>query len=140
MLKTESKQETETNARLVAIAGPLRGKGFHLAEAEYSIGREISNPLFLGDLSASRRHCRIHREGARFIVRDLESLNCTFVFLDEMEEMAPTLQARLLRVLQEREFERIGGDTIVIGADRDDSVRGSAYVFTRSGSDLSGHH
>jgi transcriptional regulator with GAF, ATPase, and Fis domain len=39
----------------------------------------------------------------------LEVANSGVVFLDEIGELAPTLQAKLLRVLQEREFERVGG-------------------------------
>jgi transcriptional regulator with GAF, ATPase, and Fis domain len=39
----------------------------------------------------------------------LEEANGGTVFFDEVTEMSPTLQAKLLRVLQEREFERVGG-------------------------------
>ncbi len=39
----------------------------------------------------------------------LEVADGGVVFLDEIGEMAPALQVKLLRVLQEREFERLGG-------------------------------
>ena len=39
----------------------------------------------------------------------LEIADSGVVFLDEIGELAPALQVKLLRVLQEREFERVGG-------------------------------
>jgi two-component system, NtrC family, response regulator HydG len=39
----------------------------------------------------------------------LESANGGSLFLDEVGELATALQAKLLRVLQEREFDRLGG-------------------------------
>jgi transcriptional regulator with PAS, ATPase and Fis domain len=35
------------------------------------------------------------------------------VFLDEIGEMSPSLQPKLLRVLQEKEFTRVGGDFVL---------------------------
>jgi Nif-specific regulatory protein len=39
----------------------------------------------------------------------LEIADSGVVFLDEIGELAPALQVKLLRVMQEREFERVGG-------------------------------
>jgi len=39
----------------------------------------------------------------------LEVANSGVVFLDEIGELAPLMQSKLLRVIQEREFERVGG-------------------------------
>jgi transcriptional regulator with GAF, ATPase, and Fis domain len=39
----------------------------------------------------------------------IEVADTGVVFLDEIGELAPALQVKLLRVLQEREFERVGG-------------------------------
>ena len=38
-----------------------------------------------------------------------ELANGGSIFLDEVGELAPALQAKLLRVLQQREFVRLGG-------------------------------
>jgi transcriptional regulator with GAF, ATPase, and Fis domain len=38
-----------------------------------------------------------------------EAANKGTIFLDEVSEMSPNLQMKLLRVLQERKFERVGG-------------------------------
>jgi Nif-specific regulatory protein len=39
----------------------------------------------------------------------IEAADSGVMFLDEIGEMPPSLQVKLLRVLQEREFERVGG-------------------------------
>jgi len=42
-----------------------------------------------------------------------ESADGGTVFLDEIGDMTPAMQAKVLRVLQEREFERVGGNELV---------------------------
>jgi Nif-specific regulatory protein len=49
------------------------------------------------------------------------------LFLDEIAEMSPTLQAKLLRVLQEQRFERVGGT---------DSITTDARILSATNQDL----
>ncbi|MCX5843473.1 MAG: sigma-54 dependent transcriptional regulator [Deltaproteobacteria bacterium] len=42
-----------------------------------------------------------------------ESAHCGTIFLDEIGDMPLTTQAKLLRVLQEKEFERVGGSKTI---------------------------
>jgi two-component system, NtrC family, response regulator HydG len=49
-----------------------------------------------------------HRREGRFFQADGGSL-----LLDEVSEMPLTMQVKLLRVLQEREFTRVGGNTVI---------------------------
>ena len=66
----------------------------------------------------------------------LEVADGGVVFLDEIGELAPALQVKLLRVLQEREFDRVGGtrpikvDIRLIAAtnrDLDEAVKQGAF-------------
>ena len=61
-----------------------------------------------GKRSLRSRTGRIHRSPGQKKGR-LEVADGGMVFLDEIGELAPALQVKLLRVLQEREFERVGG-------------------------------
>jgi transcriptional regulator with GAF, ATPase, and Fis domain len=67
------------DAKLVVVAGPLKQSEYSLSEEEVWIGRDPGNLISIADPSLSRRHCVILREGDRLKIRDLESLNGTYV-------------------------------------------------------------
>lgn len=59
-----------------------------------------------------------HEKGAftgadRRKIGKLELASRGTIFFDEIADMPPDLQAKLLRVLQEREFERVGGSEVI---------------------------
>lgn len=66
-------------ALLVVRRGANLGARFLLDESGSVAGRHPAVDIFLDDVTVSRRHAEFDREGTTFTVRDLGSLNGTFV-------------------------------------------------------------
>ena len=64
---------------LVVTRGPNAGSTFLLDKDRTSAGRHPSSDIFLDDITVSRRHAEVMREGQRFLVKDVGSLNGTYV-------------------------------------------------------------
>ena len=85
-------------ALLVVTRGPNVGSQFLLDDDFTSAGRHPESDIFLDDVTVSRRHAEFYRQGARFTVRDVGSLNGTYVNRERIEEA-----------------ELFGGDEVQIG-------------------------
>jgi len=79
--------------------------------SDFAIGVGTRGQMLLNDQPADRTE----RERLRLIAHELvhvsqiELAGGGVLFLDEVSEMSPSAQAKFLRVLQEREFQRLGG-------------------------------
>ena len=69
----------EGSAMLIALSGPSRGARFLLNSNLTTIGRAVENEIFLDDVTVSRKHAEIVREGNSYSIKDLGSLNGTYV-------------------------------------------------------------
>ena len=66
------------NALLIVRRGPNKGSRFLLDSDLVSIGRHPNADIFLDDVTVSRRHSEISRNGSAFTIKDLTSLNGTY--------------------------------------------------------------
>jgi pSer/pThr/pTyr-binding forkhead associated (FHA) protein len=66
-------------ALLVVRQGPAAGARFLLDAVLTTVGRHPDSEIFLDDITVSRRHAQFIREDAIFRVRDVGSLNGTYV-------------------------------------------------------------
>ncbi|HTW94694.1 MAG TPA: sigma 54-interacting transcriptional regulator [Tepidisphaeraceae bacterium] len=105
--------ETGTGKEMIAKAihynSPRRDKPFVRVNCGAMTSTLLESELF-GHVKGSFTGAIRDKEG-RF-----EAANAGTIFLDEIGTMEPQLQVKLLRVLQEREFERVG-DTHTIKVD-----------------------
>ena len=86
------------SALLVVKRGPNAGSRFLLDAEVTTAGRHPESDIFLDDVTVSRRHAEFAREGGGFVVRDVGSLNGTYLNRERIDD------ARLA-----------GGDEVQIG-------------------------
>jgi len=66
-------------ALLVVLRGPNTGARFLLDDAEVSSGRHPDSDIFLDDVTVSRKHALFVQDGDGYAVKDVGSLNGTYV-------------------------------------------------------------
>jgi pSer/pThr/pTyr-binding forkhead associated (FHA) protein len=71
---------------LVVQRGPNAGSRFALDRAVTTVGRHPDSDIFLDDVTVSRRHAEVIVEGDRVVVRDVGSLNGTYLNRERIEE------------------------------------------------------
>ena len=67
------------SAMLIILGGPRKGARFLIDADVTKIGRAPENDIFLDDITVSRRHAELHREQKKFLMKDLGSLNGTYL-------------------------------------------------------------
>jgi pSer/pThr/pTyr-binding forkhead associated (FHA) protein len=73
------------SALLVVRRGPNAGSRFLLDTDVTTAGRHPESDIFLDDVTVSRRHAEFRREAGVFTVRDVGSLNGTYVNRERVE-------------------------------------------------------
>ena len=71
---------------LVVRSGDQTGERFALDDHLVTIGRHPDSNIYLDDVTVSRRHAEVRHVGDAYIVRDLGSLNGTYISQERVEE------------------------------------------------------
>ncbi len=70
----------------VVLHGPKAGARYALDSDVVTMGRHPNSVIFLDDISVSRRHAEVRRVGSRYSVRDVGSLNGTYIERQRVDE------------------------------------------------------
>ena len=77
-------------ALLVVLRGPNTGARVLLDDDEVASGRHPDSDIFLDDVTVSRKHAVFRRTPSGFVVRDVGSLNGTYVNRELVDEVTLT--------------------------------------------------
>jgi len=104
LITGESGTGKELVARAIHLGSPRKEKPFVVVECAAFNGDALEKELF-GQETASSAGTPAIRRGR------VEQADGGTLFLDDMAALSPELQVKLLRLLQDRKFERVGGST-----------------------------
>jgi DNA-binding NtrC family response regulator len=106
LIQGESGTGKELITKIIHYTGPTRNQPFIAVNCTALSENLLESELF-GHVKGSFTGAIKEKKGK------FELAGEGTIFLDEISEISPNLQVKLLRVLQEREFERVGGETTI---------------------------
>jgi pSer/pThr/pTyr-binding forkhead associated (FHA) protein len=66
-------------AMILIARGPNKGSRFLITAEGVSVGRAVTSSIFLDDITVSRTHATITKDGNSFVLKDAGSLNGTYI-------------------------------------------------------------
>jgi pSer/pThr/pTyr-binding forkhead associated (FHA) protein len=78
-----------SHGKLIVTRGPNSGSEFSLEHVITSVGRHPDSDIFLDDVTVSRRHVEVERTTSGTVVRDVGSLNGTYVNQQRIDGQQP---------------------------------------------------
>ncbi len=84
-IEVETSEEAHINelapgqSVLIVRRGPAAGTKYTLEKDLVTVGRHPQSDIFLNDITVSRRHAEVRKDGDGYLVADLGSLNGTYV-------------------------------------------------------------
>jgi pSer/pThr/pTyr-binding forkhead associated (FHA) protein len=76
---TQIQNSAGEKAMILIARGPNKGSRFLITAEGVSVGRSASSSIFLDDITVSRTHATITKEGGSFVLKDAGSLNGTYI-------------------------------------------------------------
>jgi len=73
------KKISDVSSGLVIIKGPNIGDKFLINKSKFTIGRNLESDIFLDDVTVSRKHAVLKKVGKDFRIKDLGSLNGSYI-------------------------------------------------------------
>lgn len=80
-----AREAAPASASLSVVRGPKVGMAYALGEDAVTVGRSPQCDVFLNDMTVSRMHATIEREGGCYVIRDANSFNGVWVNNENVE-------------------------------------------------------